>query len=195
MVEVAMSTKGVEELRKLFASVSPSEACLLVAEAAAEQTRGHLTEVASQRHRSRSRTNFYQRASESVLGESDDGSATITIPHVGMSLRYYGGVVKPSGKVSLATGKPIRKLAIPVEGSEGEVKTTSEFKDIFFCLTKDKKALLVSKQYGPVFHLVDKAEMTPDKTVLPSSDSYILASLEVIQEYVQEKLNLGGNHG
>ncbi len=57
---------------------------------------------------------FYGQAAESTQVEASDGEAVVSIRKRGMALRYYGGVVRPSGKTSEVTGKPIRSLSVPV---------------------------------------------------------------------------------
>lgn len=197
MISLAVQVDD-KELKKLVRKLPPAmrgtAANEVISEAAAEVTREHLRSLHNTRHRPGLSKSFYLSAADAVVSLSDDNSAVVDIPHTGLALRYYGGDVYPSGKISLITGKPIRHLAIPVEGSEAEGKTPYDLRgSTSLVVTKRKKAFLVKKdsdeEITPLFWLVEKSHHEADKTVLPTDEALQKAASEALNEMIMEVAN------
>lgn len=175
-------------------SITNIELLEIVAEAAAETTRGHLLELHAARHRGVTQRSFYLRAAEAVVADASKDGARVQIDHAGLALRFYGGRVYPSGRTSLITGKPIRRIAVPKEGSEAEGKTPYDFRGrVSLIITKRKKAFLGKEEadgsFTPLFWLVEMTKHEKDPTVLPTDDTLADAAEEAIDEYIQEVSN------
>jgi len=165
----------------------------IAAEAAAEKTRDHLRALHGTRHRPGSGRSFYLRAADAVVTGATADEGKVEIDHTGLALRYYGGDVEPSGKISLITGKPIRHLAIPRQGSEAEGKTPYDFKNENLELGFGKKGTLYlgkresgGKRISALFWLVDSTHHEEDKTVLPTHAELADAAVDALSEYVEE---------
>jgi len=181
-------------LRKLQWTFQGSAAAAVVAEACGDLTRGHLRRLAGRRHRPGIAHNFYLRAADAVVAERVTGGAAVTIAHEGLALRYYGGTVRPSGRISLVTGRPIRALAVPKPGSGAEGKTPGEFGKLFVVASKRSgKAVLAGR--GPagmvrvLFLLLKSAEHKADKSVLPKDRAYQEAGAEALDDLLAETIN------
>lgn len=81
-------------------------------------------------------TQFYARMADSVISEVTSTGAEVKIPFVGAALHYYGsaglpgGVIRPSGRVSTVTGKPIQFLTIPKHPA-AHGKRASDFRALY----------------------------------------------------------------
>ena len=188
---VNIDNREVAKLLKALPERYRQHAPMVVAEAGAELTRAHLSTVATTRHRSFSRHNYYADAARSVVSKTVPEGAEIAIPHVGFALRYEGGTVVPSGRISLITGRPIRKLAIPLKGSPAEGKTPGEFGELF--VIKGRKrgtAFLAGKKsngmIGLLFGLYDKTKHTADASILPTEGAYQAASEAAVNTLINE---------
>jgi len=195
MLDLIVNTDSgelAELLARLSGEVKSKDLIEDVSEAAADATREHLRGLSAKRHRGVTAKSFYLRAADSVVADYSGDDARVEIPHTGLALRYYGGRVEPSGKVSLITGKPIRHLAIPRKGSEAEGKTPYDFKGQDLELGFGKKSLYLGKPEGdgkkltPLFWLVEKSDHEADKSVLPSDDTLADAAEAAIDEHIQE---------
>ncbi len=192
MLEVIVNTEEITALFSRLHGAAEKDAPRVVAESAAELTRRHLEGVASRRHRSHVKRNYYLEARDSVVHDHDGSSAWVEIPHVGFALRYYGGTVRPSGRVSAITGRPIKRLAIPLSGSEAEGKTPGDFDDAFVIKGRRKgTALLAGRKgngmIGLLFALVKKTEHKADLSVLPTASEYNNAAVEALETLIQEQ--------
>lgn len=188
---VNIDNAQVQQLIKDLPAAIRRDVPLVVASAGAELTRSHITGIARSRHRPRVRNNFYQDAADSVISKQVADGAEISIPHVGFALRYEGGTIRPSGRISLVTGKPIKKLAIPIKGSPAEGRSPGEFSGVFVIKGKRKgTAFLAGKKsngmIGLLFALVAKTEHNPDPSILPTDAQYQTAAMEAIAELLNE---------
>ena len=92
---------------------------------------------------------FYKKAAESVQLASSADAAIVSITQRGIALRRYGGTVRPTGRTSDVTGKPIKNLALPVGGAP----SPGEF--------RGKLAFIAKKNGGDTTgYLVDGEEYT-----------------------------------
>lgn len=195
MLNILVNTEDgdiAEFLRSLPERLTGEGANAMVAEAAADKVREHFQKLHDTRHRGVTAKSFYLSALDSVEQTATAEEAKVIIPHTGAALRYYGGRVEPSGKISLITGKPITHLAIPRKGSEAEGKTPADYKGQDLELGFGKKSLYLGKREGeskkltPLFWLVEGSDHKEDKSVLPTDDELVEASEEAIGEYLEE---------
>jgi hypothetical protein len=165
-----------EKVRKAIAALErkmePERCCKVIARASAQLVRDHLSGVSRARHRPGGRFNFYADAARSVHGEASPPDVRIHIPHTGMALRYKGGTVRASGQVSKVTGRPIKMLAIPIEGTKAQGHTPGDFTDLFLVKVKESKRAYLARKRGKgtiemMFRLVPETKHKPDATVLP----------------------------
>ena len=59
-------------------------------------------------------TGYWREVHDSVHAEITETGVTLTSRGKGLRHKYYGGIVKPSGRISDVTAKPITMLSIPV---------------------------------------------------------------------------------
>lgn len=193
-VETEASRAVLAAVRKCCSTYT-GPAAGVVAEAAGDLTREHFRKRAADKHRPAQPHNYWLRAADSVVAEAVDGGAKVSIPHTGVALRYFGGTVRPSGRISLVTGKPIRRLAVPFSGSEAEGKTPGEFDGLFvlsrmYGASMNKASLCRKTSSGGIvglFALLDKTEHEADESVLPSDAEYEEAAVAAIQEMIAEE--------
>jgi hypothetical protein len=76
-----------------------------------ETVKGHLREKYLPKDGPRG--DFWSDVIATAEASSDDDSATVTLSELGITLRYFGGVVTPGKSISSYTGKVTRALAIP----------------------------------------------------------------------------------
>ena len=194
-LSIASSDAEVRKmLRSLRDSLDLDGANRVVAEAGADTTREHLRDLARTRHRPGVAQNFYDRAANAVVSGTTSQGAVVTIPHEGLALRYYGGTVRPSGRVSLVTGRPITRLAVPITGKGAEGKTPGDFKDLFVIASRRSgKAVLAGRKpggkVGILFALVKSTRHTADKGVMPADTDYERAASDALDELLTETFN------
>jgi len=179
-----------ETLDAVEAKLSPESCAKVAAEAGADVVRENFITLSRSRHRQGQRLNFYQQAADSVIREVSGGDALIRIPHTGVAQRYYGGVIKPSGRPSAVTGRPVERLAIGLTGSPGEGHVPADFPALFLVTKrgvkrgdKSENAFLARKTGGGVqrlFVLVGEVRQDEDKSVLPKDDKILEAAAECI---------------
>lgn len=195
MIHVFIKVNGAEEAKQFvsdFSSgITSEEASEVVSEAAAERIRDHFKLLHDLRHRANMPRSYYLRAQDSVVATFKGNEGQITIDHTGLALRYYGGSVGPSGRVSRITGKPIKRLAIPVAGGPGEGKDPYEFKGALkLIITKRKKAFLAladDEDASPVYWLVKQAVHKADPGVLPEDVQISDYAEDALDELIREK--------
>lgn len=146
-----------------------------VAESCAELTRGWLENLSARRHRPGNPHDFFLSAADSVLAESSPGQAAVTVTKTGFRQRLLGGEIRPGGRPSLATGKPVRRLAVPIPGTDAEFRLPAEFEHLFVLAGK-RRAVLAREGPGgkpePLFLLLPKVRQDPDPSVLPPLSDY-----------------------
>lgn len=112
------------ELARTRAALSNREEVNAVVEIAAEKVvKEHLlANYANKPNRlSAPPTGYWKQAIEATRVTSDDAGVTVAIEQIGIRIKYYGGVIRPSGRPSEVTGKPIRWLTIPIHmGAHGK---------------------------------------------------------------------------
>ena len=106
-------------------------------------------------------------------------------------MRYATTAPCPSRRVSLVTGRPIKRLAIPIKGRGAEGRLPKDFKGLFVVASKRSgKAVLAGR--GPsglvraLFTLVKSSTHKADKSVLPTDDQYTAAGADALDELLAE---------
>jgi hypothetical protein len=196
MIELIVNQDNAE-IKALLSRIDASKFVpalnAIMAEAGSDITRTHLYGLASKRHRSSQRLNFYARAADSVVTEIDADGALIKIPHTGLALRYFGGRVVPSGRTSLVTGRPIRRLAVPIPGNGAEGKLPAEFPGMFMVRSRKGNALLAGRKpngmVSVLFMLLPYTDHAPDESVLPTDAQYQDAAVKAVKALVDRKTN------
>jgi len=188
---VNIDNKEVAALLKKLPQALRDDAPAMIGQIGAKLTKKHITGIARSRHRSGSPRNFYQKAADAVVSDVVTDGAEITIDHTGFALRYHGGRVEPSGRTSLITGRPIRRLTIPIKGSEAEGKTAGDFDDMFAIKgRRSGTAFLAGKKsngmIGLLFALVKYTDHDPDPSILPTDADYQAAATDGIGKLLNE---------
>jgi hypothetical protein len=62
-------------------------------------------------------TGYWKNVAESTEATSGPDGVTVRIRQIGLRIKYHGGVIVPSGRISEVHGKPIRMLSIPVHAA------------------------------------------------------------------------------
>ncbi len=202
-LDVNMADAKIREaLAQAEKAVSPESAAKVAAEAGADVVRSHFVDLSEERHRPGQRINYYLQAADSVLSETDGGTAKIRIPHAGIAQRYYGGTIEPTGRTSPVTGKPVTRLAIGLKGTPGAGHVPADFSGLFLITKKgvrrgDKSqhAFLGVKAGDNVrrlFVLVDAVTQGEDPSVLPDNQTILDAAAEGILDLYDAVTE--GNH-
>ncbi|WP_221029902.1 hypothetical protein [Actomonas aquatica] len=133
------------------------------------------------------RTHFWGQVRRSVQQPAliADEGVMISINHVGIAQRYFGGIIQ---------ARPGGKLTIPVH-PEAHGRRAREFDltPIFFA---DGSGILVDDTnpnapggIGEVYYrLVDQVDQEPDPTVLPDDDQLEAVGLDAGEDYVRTLL-------
>ena len=115
-------------------------------------------------------TGFWQKAAASVKGTSTATEATVSIPDRGVALHYYGGTVKPSGRISSVTGRAITRLAIPLDAS-AYGKSPGDFPKGSLTLIGNVLARKLGRgkdaPFTALFALVRSVHINPHPDILP----------------------------
>ena len=173
-IKVSLDTAS-PALRRMLAALKPATVAKLSGRIAANRVRGHLEGLASTRHRSYMPHSYYATAARMTSGEVDGDTCRVVVAGpAGIRLHYYGGVVKPSGRISAKTGKPITRLAIP-RRPEAEQRTPADFDDLFLWKSKivGRAGLARRSPNGRLeiyYWLVASVTMKEDHGVLPPLD-------------------------
>jgi hypothetical protein len=168
----------------------PSRVAKIVAKSSETFVAAHLFNLSNTRHKAGHMFNFYAAAADAVSSETYEGDALVRIQHEGLALRYFGGIVKPSGRPSLVTGRPIRMLSLPAS-PEAEQHTPGDFSGLFLIKSRKLgKAYLAGKKsngmIGILFRLVPQTVHKADATVLPSAGALTENAVMAIMEHFQK---------
>ncbi len=133
---------------------------------------------------------FYSRAARSVEMVKTPESDSIAVTQVGVSLQFFGGIVKAGKGVSSKTGKKTKFLAIPARKG---LESPSYYKGkLSFFFNKGKKSarLVMTPAKGdkarpPVmFWLVKQTKHKPHPEILPSLERVEAAIVEGGSSYL-----------
>lgn len=177
-----------------------------MAVAVEENVRGHLLGLDSRSPN----TGYYGKAARSVESTADAGSGTVTIPHRGMALRFYGGRVNPVTVRNLA----LPTANVPIRG--GERKRPGEMKDLAwipkrggpdvttgFLVEGETKLILRGPRKGQqriapkkggklMFVLRGWTDHAPDTGVIPDIPALSAAAQSGAEDYLAAALREGG---
>jgi len=121
------------------------------------------------------RAYWHEAAMNTTAAPAPEGGL-VRIRKLGVALHFYGGTVRPTGRISRVTGKPIKRLLVP--GKESPLRRTgSELEKLGIA----PEAMRVASKGGRAWLLADDgaggtmflgtlaASVThrPDRTVLP----------------------------
>lgn len=139
-------TFTVKNIRRL-ADIAPQQRADVLHSAA-----GHVRGTLEEHFRRLPGRKFWQEAADSVhvspqASENGTARARIEILKRGVSLRFFGGVVKPRGNISELTGRPTKSLLIPgkeLRANGGDlIDVVKNPKKLHVIKTKAGKVLLV----------------------------------------------------
>jgi len=115
-----------------------------------------------------SSTGYWGKVLKSIAGTMAGDTVTVTMSGVGLAMKYYGGVIKPSGRISSVTGKPITRLAIPIDAA-AHGKVPAMFGKSLIRVGGGLFSPLAGRQIGQqLFILAKQATIKPDKNILPA---------------------------
>ncbi len=115
-------------------------------------------------------TGYWAKVHSSARGESDGTAATVTLSGIGLRMKWEGGDIFPSGRVSAVTGKPIKRLAIPI-APEAHGKVPG-----MFTLEREGNTLVkAGGGGGAMFRLVRKVRIKPDRNIFPPETAITVA--------------------
>lgn len=120
------------------------------------------------------RTNYYARAARATAINPQAG--TVTIASRGFRYQLKGGTLRPSGRLSLLTGRPITRLAIPIH-AKAHGKNPSDFGPLFLLQSKAENRAYLARTTGRgkaaklelLFDLKASVTHKPDPTLLPDA--------------------------
>lgn len=134
----------------------------------------HLRALIKQHLEARGGRKYWKEAADSVETALNESGAVVSINRQGVRLHFYGGTVKPTGRISNVTGKPIKRLLIPGENSPLR-KANVELYELG--LDRDAVRIEEGKLMADIGGvpvelgiLAKKAEHNPDPTVLPKPE-------------------------
>lgn len=182
----AATSAKLAHLSRLF--TTKEEINATVAEATTQALRGHLeADYATKPNKlGGPSTGFWRKAIESIESESEGTTVTVRMTQTGLRLRFYGGVVVPSGRTSEVTGKPIKFLAFPVSADVyGKAPAEVSFKMYakpggLFRQLGDKR----SEQDPKMFALARKTTHLPDPNILPTANQVLDANAAALGDLI-----------
>jgi len=153
------------------------------------------------------RSHFYSLAAQAVQHTVDDGGALVSVAHLGLAQRFYGGTIKPVGHPYLslpaqpdAYGRRPRDsdnpplsfvYALHPMGGWRPALATSEDQWKAGKVRKDgtQREKLV-KVAGDVWYwLVRSVTQKPDPTVLPDESEINTAAMNAVESYIARHSN------
>lgn len=191
VLNVTLDSKEARQaIADAVGKASPARVAKVVAKSSETFVAAHLFNLGNTRHQAGHMFNFYAAAADAVTSETYEGDAFVRIQHEGLALRYFGGIVKPSGRPSLVTGRPIRMLSLPA-APEAEQKTPGDFSGLFLIKSRKLgKAYLAGKKpngmIGILFRLVPQTVHKADATVLPTAGSLTENAVMAIMEHFKK---------
>jgi hypothetical protein len=188
--------------------ISPMEIVRVASRGVLNRLREHFQRMQSTRPNAKGwpRQNFWDQVRRSTSVQSLGNSAMIAVNHVGIALRFFGGVVRPVRR---------RWLAIPAN-ADAYGKTPREFGGHLQFIPPDKggrgvarliQAVAQAVSFGRqrkdgsrrviagdvtgglvMFWLVKKTTHRPDPSVLPTDKELEKAAIEPAQKFIEWRL-------
>lgn len=179
MIDLTVKISGIEGAKALLskAAARMKEAQPVIEMAAVDAVQDHLQAnyVGKANQLGGPSTGYWARVLNSVEGTHDGRAVTVTMKGAGLLMKWQGGVIKPSGRVSSVTGKPIKFLAIPATAA-AHGKVPAMFGKKLYAIRGDRGGVLKlmssdkRQASDPVmFYLSRSATIKPDKNILPPS--------------------------
>ncbi len=117
-------------------------------------------------------TNYWARAGRATA--MDPAAGTVTITRRGFRYQVKGGTLRASGRLSMVTGKPITRLAIPIH-AKAHGMNPSELGPLFVLRGKDENRAYLARTTGRgknaklelLYVLKRSVTHKPDPTLLP----------------------------
>ena len=192
---LTFTIKGLEEslsaIEQYKGAASPEEIAASMKDGVERSITNHFTALNSARANKLggTRTNYWDQVGKDSITTVTGSSISVTFPTVGFRRHVMGGPpIRPSGKISEVTGKPIKFLTIPVTAA-AHGRTVASLKARGVELYRVGGAL--KKQQGPTrsesdptyFVLVRQTKAkSPDPTLLPKEEVFIRAAEEALTE-------------
>jgi len=151
------------------------------------------------------RTHFYADAARAVQNPQADGnSVVISINHLGLAQRLFGGTITAGHGISSRTGQLTSLLAVPAR-AEAYGKTPGEFDDLEFVPTRTGGMLVQALQVQIIrgkrkgewrdetvgalamYWLVPEVTQAADPTVLPSGRAMAGCAADAMEDYLDRK--------
>lgn len=153
------------------------------------------------------RTHFWGQVARSVQNPvTQGGAAAVSINHVGLAQRLFGGIIRAGRSISSATGKLTQFLSIPAR-AEAYGKTPGQFNDLEFVPTRRGGGMLVQTYQSLVgwhkrskswlrhevgglvmFWLVKEVDQKPDPRALPREEFITAAATNAMNSYLSRRL-------
>lgn len=212
-VEISIVDRATPAIRDMMARLRSDDLKAIAGRAGANVVRYWLRTLDSSRANALGgrRTNFYGKAATATFSQPTADGAEVHTAATGILYQRFGGVLKPSGRISSVTGKAIVHLAIPAR-AEAHGRLPSDFNNLlpmirwrdgkrtvvgleeaqsqdisFGSMRKDGSRKLkrgAQRGGGVMFWLVKSAQKGPDEDVLPPPDLVGDAVTLALADYV-----------
>ena len=180
-MDLSLNDTVTPHLVNLEKGLSSRESRTILAAAAADLTRDHLTALAAARHRPHVPHNFYANAARSTTWQATDTDALVIIDNAGIAQRYYGGILKP---------RRTKHLAIPADKS-AEGRRPREFNDLFYLHIRRTGTKALARKTGTgiqfLYWLVTSVTQAPDPSVMPTDAQYAATLTTALSDYLEAK--------
>lgn len=142
------------------------------------------------------RTNYWQGAAKETRVTVSGSTVLVTVGQIGVRRHYLGGPpIKPSGKTSEITGKPIRMLTIPIHPmAHGKTLGMWQTLGVNFYRSGGVLKRQTSGERAdsdPAYYALAKQTKAakPDPSVIPSVETIAKAADDALEELKQSMLD------
>lgn len=95
------------------------------------------------------RTHYYARTARNhIRFNSSEQGATIRIARRGFRYQVKGGTIRPSGRISAVTGRPITRLAIPIDARAHGCVPSDFGGELFLLRSKERNGAFLVREAG-----------------------------------------------
>jgi hypothetical protein len=212
---IVVKDTATPALRDLRGLIAPQRLAAVAGRAGQECVRNHLFGLDSSRPNSLGgrRTHFYADAARSTHWRVDEGAVLVSISHVGIAQRFFGGEIRPVNR---------RLLTIPA-APEAHGRRAGEFDDLAIIFRmrngsrvpiglarRAQQLISIEKRKGKLkvrrgreikagervlYWLVERAEQRPDPTVLPDDATLASAIDGHLASYIDRNVALFDRQG
>jgi hypothetical protein len=193
---LTFTIKGLEEslsaIEQYKGAASPEEVAASMKDGVERSITEHFTALNNSRANKLggTRTNYWAQVGKDSITTVTGSSISVTFPTVGFRRHVMGGPpIRPTGRISVVTNKPIKFLTIPVNAAAHGQTVASLKASKGVELYRVGGAL--KKQQGPTrsesdptyFVLAKQTKAkAPDPTLLPKDEVFIRAAEEALTE-------------